>query len=92
MDERRAAADRAGHVNRLGHLLEVGAFLQALGRVGVDAVRTLHGVRHRQRDQRLLALGERAGGEDGAVVLEELLGQLGSALGDGAERLRWSGA
>src|ERR1051325_125443 len=86
--QRRAAADGAGHVHGLGHLLEVGAFLQTLRRVRVDAVRALHGVRDGERDQGLLARGERAGGEDGVVVVEEFLRQLRRALGDVAESLQ----
>ena len=45
-------------------------------RVGVDAVRALDGVRDAERDQRLLALGERALGEHRAVPGEELLGEV----------------
>ena len=68
-----------------GHLLEVGTFLEALGRVGIDAVRALHRVRDRERDECLLAFCQRAGGEDRRVVFEELLAQFGRALGDRAE-------
>src|SRR5262249_11418760 len=49
---------------------------------GVDAVGALDGVRDRQRDQRLLARGERAVGEDRRVPGEELLGELGPVLAD----------
>ena len=57
--QRGSATDGDRHVQRLGHLLEVGALLLAVPGVGVDAVRALHGMRDRERDQALLARGER---------------------------------
>jgi len=83
--QRRPAADRRRDVQRLGHLLEVGALLQGLLRIGVDAVGALHRVRHRQRDQRLLARRQGAGLEYLGVVVEELVGQLLVAFGDAGE-------
>jgi hypothetical protein len=55
VDERRASANRHRHVDSFGHLLEIGALLERILRIGVDAVRSLDGVRHGERDQRLLA-------------------------------------
>src|SRR5262245_59503039 len=59
--ERRAAADRGGDVDRLGHLLEVGALLQRFLGVGVDAVGALHRVRDGEGDEGFLARRQRAG-------------------------------
>src|SRR5258705_458940 len=81
VDERGAAADGDRDVERLGHLLEIGAFLLAVLRVGVDAVRALDGMRHRERDEALLARRERSVREHRAVVLEELLPERGAAFG-----------
>src|SRR5262249_52974812 len=57
-------------------------------RVGVDAIRALNRVRDRQRDERLLALAQRALGEDRAVPREELLPKLRRRLADVAELLQ----
>src|SRR5262249_356359 len=68
-------------VNRLGHLVGVRSVLQALRGIGVDAIRALFGVRHGQRDQSLLAFGQRAVfAGHGVVIVEKLLGQLASEL------------
>jgi hypothetical protein len=57
MYKRRPASDRDSHVKGFGHLLEVGAFLQAILRVGIDAIGTLHGMRRGERDEAFLACG-----------------------------------
>ena len=85
VDQRGASPDGRGHVDRLRHLLEIGALLEARLRVRVDAVGALDGVGHAERDQRLLALAEGALGEDRVVPGEELLGEVRVPLGDGSE-------
>ena len=80
MGERRAAADRIDHVEGLGHLLFGDALLQAGVRVGVDAVRALHGGCHGERDDGLLAGGQRALLEHLAVVRHEEVPQLRGAF------------
>ena len=66
---------------------EVGPFLQAGARVGVDAVRALDRVRHPEGDQRLLPLRELPLLEHFGVVVEEFLPQLRRVLPDLAELL-----
>src|SRR2546425_6586617 len=85
VDQRGAASDRCGDVHRLGHLLEVGALLQSVSRIRVDAVRALHGVRHGERDERLLPRRQRPLAEHGAVPVEELPGELAGTALDLAE-------
>src|SRR3954462_15574359 len=80
-----ATADRRSDVQRLGHLLEVGALLQGLLRIGVDAIGALDGMRYRQHDQRLLARRQRTRLEDFGVVIEKLVGELLAAFADVAE-------
>ncbi len=80
MDKAGAAANGRGNVDRFGHLIEVGTFLEALLRVGVDAIGTLHGVRHSQRDQALFTRGEGPFGEDRAIPRFKLLPNLGAVL------------
>ena len=82
MDQRGAALDRRRDVRRLGQLFEVAALLERVLRVGLDAVRALHRVRHAQRHQRLLAARERPVLEHGPVPVEELGRQLGCVLAD----------
>src|ERR1700686_1464846 len=79
-------------MHRLGHLLEVSSLLQTLGRIRVDAVRALHRVCDGERDQRLLALGQRSRSEDRGVVLEKLFAQLGSAFRNRSERFQVFGS
>ena len=85
VDQGGAAPNRRRHMHRLGHLLEVSPLLEALRRVGIDAVRTLDRVRHGKRYQRLLTHRQRPIREDRAVVVKELSGELVIALGDIAE-------
>src|SRR5688572_651887 len=85
MHQRCTTTDGRRHVQRLGHLLQVGALLQGVLRVRVDAIGALYHVRDRQGDQRLLARRERAGLEYLGVVIEELVGQLLVAFADGRE-------
>jgi hypothetical protein len=66
-------ADCRDDVYGLGHLLEVGAVLQALLAVGVDAVRALDGVGDGERDERFFTSRERAVGKDRPVPGEENL-------------------
>ena len=80
MRERRAAADRVRYVECLGHLLFGDAFLQAGVGVGVDAVWALHGGCHGERDDGLLAGGQRALFEHLAVVRHEEVPQLRGAF------------
>src|ERR671934_1527809 len=83
--ERGAAADRRRDVQRLGHLLEVGALRERLLRVRVDAIRALHHLRHGERNQRLLACRQCAGLEHLAVPGEEKLREPGISLRDSRE-------
>ena len=57
MDKRSPAPDRDRYVKGLGHLLEVGTFLLAILRVGIDAIGTLHGMRNGKGDEAFLACG-----------------------------------
>src|SRR5262245_6501782 len=85
VDERGPALDGRGHVRDLGELRRIAALLQGVAGVGVDAVRALDGEGRAERDQALLARGERALGEDGPVPVEELLPERGRVLGDVGE-------
>ena len=46
MHQRGAATDGAGDVDRFRHFLHVRSLFQAGLRIGIDAVRTLHGLGH----------------------------------------------
>ena len=46
MDQARAPANRRGDVHGLGHLIEVGALLETILCIGVNAIGTLYGVRN----------------------------------------------
>ena len=80
--QRGATPDSRCDVDGLGHLLHIRAFLQAIGRVRVDTVRALDGVRNGQRDERLLAGRESAVLKHLAVIAKESVGQLLVALGN----------
>src|SRR5438874_8822222 len=82
VDQRRAAASRRGNMHGFGHLVEVGTLLECVPAVRINAVRTLHGVRDGERDDRLLASRQRAVGEHGLVPIEELRCQIGDAFAD----------
>src|SRR5262245_28628967 len=85
MHQRGAATDRHGHMQRLRHLLEIRAFLLAIFGIGLDAIGALYRVRHSQGDQALLTSGQSAVSKDAAIILKELLAELGTGVRDLSE-------
>src|SRR5262245_57560372 len=85
MDKRCPAPDRDRYVKGLGHLLEISAFLLAILRVGIDAIRTLDGMCDGEGDEAFLTCGQSAISKDICIVVEELLTELGLHISNLAE-------
>jgi hypothetical protein len=73
MHQGRAAANGCRDMHCLGHLLDIRAFFEAGGTVGIDAIGALHGMSNSQRDERFLALRKRALREYGVIPIQELV-------------------
>src|SRR5260370_25324155 len=82
MDETCTSTNRGCHVNRFGHLFDVRSGFKTRLRVSVYAIRTLHGVRHGQANEGLLASCECAVLLACLVPCHELFKEIGPVLAD----------
>jgi len=74
------ALDRGGHMHRFSDVFHTHALFQATLGISVNAVRTLHGMGHRQAYKDLLPLCQHARLQGGVVPHHELLEQLRAVL------------